>query len=275
MDRPAITSLTNERVKSAVRLRDRRERERTGLTIVDGARELRRALESGRAHLETCFISTDASLDEDGRWVLERIGGPRSALAIAVTPAVLSKVAFGDRDDGLVGIVRPPSVDLDALDPGPDPLIVVAEGVEKPGNLGAILRTADGAGADAVIVADPATDLFNPNVIRASIGSVFSVPVAVASPAAIVDWLRARAVRIVTAHVDAMRLHTESDLRGAVALVVGSEAEGLSGIWTQPDATSVRLPMRGLTDSLNVSVATAVLLYEARRQRDQGPSSTS
>lgn len=265
-----ITSLTNERVKAAVRLRDRRHRDQTGLTVIDGARELRRAIEAGVV-VETMFVAADAALDDEAIWVVDNLGGPRSTVAASVSPAVLAKVAFGDRHDGVVGIVRTPSVGLDDLTVGHDPLIIVMDGVEKPGNLGAILRTADGAGADAVIVADPGTDPWNPNVIRASLGTIFTVALAVSDPAAVIAWLRSRAVRLITAEVEASVSHTEVDLTGPVAIVVGSEAHGLGPRWRAEERSTVRIPMRGRADSLNVSVATAILVYEARRQRDAQP----
>ena len=149
-----------------------------------------------------------------------------------------------------------------------DPLLVVIEALEKPGNLGAILRTADGAGADAVIAADPRTDLFNPNAIRASLGTIFARPVAAAPSTGVLDWLVERSIRVVAARVDAERLYTDLDLRGGIALVLGSEAEGLRSAWDDPRVEPVRIPMGGaVADSLNVSVAAAVLLYEAVRQR--------
>jgi TrmH family RNA methyltransferase len=147
----------------------------------------------------------------------------------------------------------------------------VTEDLEKPGNLGAILRSADGAGADALI-AIGGTDLFNPNVIRASVGTIFSVPIATATAAATRAWLGEHRLRIVTARVDADRMHTEADLAGPLAIVLGSEAEGLSEAWRGSDVEPIRLPMLGIADSLNVSVAAAVLLYEARRQRDAAPT---
>jgi TrmH family RNA methyltransferase len=148
-----------------------------------------------------------------------------------------------------------------------DTLVIVLEGVEKPGNVGAVLRSADGAGADALIAADPRTDLFNPNVIRASAGTVFSLPLAAASSRATLDWLRDRGMRIVAARVDAADIYTDADLSGPLAIVLGAEAEGLSEAWSGPDVQAVRLPMLGIADSLNVSVSAAILLYEARRQR--------
>jgi TrmH family RNA methyltransferase len=149
------------------------------------------------------------------------------------------------------------------------PLVVVTEDVEKPGNVGAILRSADAVGADAVITAG-GTDLFNPNVIRASVGTVFSVPVASAPAAEVAAWLRDRGIRIVASRVDAAALHVEADLTGPLAIVMGSEASGLSDAWRGPDVEGIRLPMLGAADSLNVSAAAAVLLYEAWRQRRAG-----
>ena len=162
-------------------------------------------------------------------------------------------------------------IDLDDLVPvivlEGDLLVLVAEGIEKPGNLGAILRSADGAGADAFIAASPRTDVFNPNAIRASLGAIFSVPIAAAPTADVLDWLRAGGVRIAAARLDATTLATDADLTGPLAIAVGAEADGLSAAWSAPDIVGIRLPMLGRADSLNVSVASAVLLYEARRQR--------
>ena len=146
-------------------------------------------------------------------------------------------------------------------------MVVVIEGVEKPGNVGAVLRSADGAGVDALIAADPRTDLFNPNAIRASAGTVFSVPLAAASATATIQWLRAHGLRIVAARPDADRLYTDADLTGPLVLALGSETDGLTDLWSEPDVEAVRLPMLGVADSLNVSVTAAILIYEALRQR--------
>jgi TrmH family RNA methyltransferase len=145
--------------------------------------------------------------------------------------------------------------------------VAVVEGVEKPGNLGALLRSADGAGVDAVIVSDPVSDVWNPNAVRASLGTIFSLPLAVCDAAEAASFLRERGVGIVAARVDAAVDYDEVDLSGALAIVVGAEATGLTDAWSGPDVTAVRIPMLGLADSLNVSVSAAVLLYEARRQR--------
>jgi TrmH family RNA methyltransferase len=269
---PRIDSASNPRIKAALALRDRRDREQAGRTLVDGARESRRAIESGARPI-TAFVAS------------ELLGGPDAAVALDLArsagaeivelgPSAFKRLAFGDRADGIVLAVESPPTNLevlalDLLDH--DPLLVVTEGLEKPGNLGAILRSADGAGADGLISIG-GTDLFNPNVIRASVGTVFSVPIAAATAADARGWLREQELRIVSAVVDAERLHTETDLTGPLAIVLGSEAEGLSPAWRGADVVPVRLPMLGIADSLNVSVAAAILLYEARRQRDEAAS---
>jgi RNA methyltransferase, TrmH family len=216
-----LASPSNPRIKSVARLRDRRERDATGLTLVDGAREARRALESGIEVVEA-FICEPMLAGEDARIALDRL----RALHVAVTTtsdAAFSKIAFGERAEGLLLVVRIPSMRLDDLALPAEPLIVVVEAVEKPGNLGAILRSA--------------------------------------------DWLAARDIRIVAAKVDAETAYTDADLRGPLAIALGSEADGLTGAWNGAPIQPVRVPMAGIADSLNVSVTAAVLLYEARRQR--------
>ena len=255
-----IESASNPRIKAALQLRDRREREASGRTLVDGARESRRALEAG-AHVVTAFVAPELLASEDADVAVE-LARTRGAEVLELGPRAFERLAYGDRADGIVLVVEMPPTDLGSflLHPGEAPLVVVTEAVEKPGNLGAILRSADGAGVDGLI-AIGGTDPFNPNVIRASVGTVFGVPIAVATRADALGWLRDHRVRLVAARVDAARLHTE-------AIVLGSEAEGLTDAWRTAEVEAVRLPMLGLADSLNVSVAAAVLLYEARRQRD-------
>jgi TrmH family RNA methyltransferase len=260
-----ITSLTNPRVKAAVRLRDRRERGLTGLTIVDGPRELLRALDHGVAVVEA-FVCDDLIRTLDAGEAVRRLQIAGSDTTM-VSAEVMAKVAFGDRSDGVVAVIRTPETGLDRLTLPPAPLVVVVESVEKPGNLGAILRTADAAGADALIAADPLTDLFNPNAIRASLGTIFGVPLASDTTAATLGWLEANGIRPIAARVDADRPYTDVDLRGSIAIALGSEAGGLSAEWSDPRVTAVRIPMLGSADSLNVSVAAAILLFEAVRQR--------
>lgn len=265
-----IASPSNPRVKAAAQLRDRRERDATGLTVVDGARELRRALEAGVQVVEA-FVCESLLAGPDARAALDALDGlARGGTPVhRTTEAAQSKLAFGDRAEGLVVVIRPPTTDLAALALPPDALVVVIEGVEKPGNVGAVLRSADGAGADAVIAASPRTDLANPNVIRASAGTVFSVPLAAAPAEDVRDWLRANGIRMLATRVEAATPYTDVDLTGRVALVLGAEDRGLTDTWTGDDIETIRLPMRGVADSLNVSVTAAILLYEARRQRER------
>jgi TrmH family RNA methyltransferase len=263
-----ISSPANPRVKAAVRLRDRREREETGLTLVDGGRELLRALAQS-VEVDHAFVCSELVVGADASAALDALQRVGASL-IEVSPAVLAKVAFGDRSDGLVAVIRTPSVALEGLAPGLHPLIVVVESLEKPGNLGAIMRTADAVGANAVIAADPRTDVFNPNAIRASVGTIFSVPLAVATAAQVLSWLVGNGVTAMAARVDAPQAYDDVDLGGPIAIVLGSEAGGLTSTWNDPRVRPVRIPMLGAADSLNVSVAAAILLFEARRQRAPG-----
>jgi TrmH family RNA methyltransferase len=257
---PTITSQANPRVKAWLRLRDRAERDRTGLTLVDGAREVGRALDAG-ADIAEAIVGPAAG------GMLARLVGAGIPV-VHVSDAVLTRLAFGDRAEGVVAVVRVPDLPLERLAPPADALVVVLEGIEKPGNLGAVLRSADAAGVDALVVADPLTDIYNPNAIRASLGTIFHVPLAAAPSPEVLAWCGARAIRPVAARVDADRSYVDADLTGPVAIVLGSEADGLTASWRDPDVEAVHLPMRGVADSLNVSAAAAVLLFEARRQRE-------
>jgi TrmH family RNA methyltransferase len=268
MIQPPITSLTNPRVKAAVRLRDRRERESTGLTIVDGAREILRALDAG-VRVETAFLAEDLLRTPDAHAVAARLR--HRPTTIDVSPTVLAKVAFGERSDGIVAVVESPRLAMADLVVPDDALIVVIEGIEKPGNLGAVMRTADGAGAHAVIAADARTDPFNPNAIRASLGTIFALPVVAASADETVAWLRERGIRPIATIVGAATTYASADLRGPIAIVLGSEADGLSSAWHDADVTPIAIPMGGIADSLNVSIAAAIVLYEAVRQRADSP----
>ena len=261
-----IESAANPRVRAAAALRERRDRERTGLSLVDGGREARRAIDAG-VPVEQAFVCRDLVTSEDARVAIEGLEarGERDAI-VEVSERAFEKLAYGDRSDGVVLVVRPTLRRLAELRLGPRPLVVVTEDLEKPGNLGAILRSADAAGADAVLAVG-GTDVFNPNVIRASVGTVFTVPIASASAPEAMAWLRERRIRIVAARTDAQRLYADADLTGPLAIALGSERVGLSAEWHRADVEGVRLPMAGVADSLNVSVAAAVLLYEAWRQR--------
>lgn len=271
MSNPPITSLQNARVKEAIKLRDRRQRNKQQRFVIDGAREVDRALAAG-VDLVEIFLCEELCHSPESQSVLQRLavrtGSAASGCAVwPVTPQVMAKLAFGDRAEGVVAVAHARSRRLSELVLPENPLVAVLAGIEKPGNLGAILRSADGAGVDAVLVVDGGTDLENPNAIRASLGTIFQVPSAVASADEVLDWLRGRGFRIFAARLDAQLDHTQADLRGPTALVLGSEAAGLDSRWTAADVTPIRLPMRGIADSLNVSATAAVLFYEALRQR--------
>lgn len=262
-----ITSASNPHLRAAAALRARRERERSGLTIVDGAREVRRALEAGVEVVEA-FVCDPLLAGDDARAALTRLEAGHSPVH-PVAATAFAKLAFGDRAEGLVVVIRTPELDLARLAPPPDALLVVLEGVEKPGNLGAVLRSADGAGAHAVIAAGARTDLLNPNAIRASAGTIFSTPVASDGAIEVRSWLQARGIRILAGRVKAALPYTQVELTGPVAFVLGAEDRGLTDAWMGPGIEAVSIPMRGIADSLNVSVTAAILLYEARRQRDR------
>ena len=257
----AIDSPANPRIKAALALRERRDRDRAGRTLVDGGREALRAIEAGAEVIEA-FVHPPLVETADGRQALALLGGA----VTEVSRRAFERLAYGDRSDGIVLVVRTRDTSLVGIALPDVPLVVVTEDVEKPGNVGAILRSADAVGAGAVIAVG-GTDLYNPNVIRASVGTVFTVPVAAAPAPEVLAWLRARRLRIVASRVDATDLHVDADLTGPLAIVLGSEAHGLSDAWLAPDVGAIRLPMLGAADSLNVSAAAAVLLYEAWRQR--------
>ncbi len=260
-----ITSLQNPHVKDAIRLRDRRHREKQGRIVIDGARELARAIAAG-VRLAEVFVCERLCLSEDSRRVLELLPDC-GANVLDVTQPVFEKLAFGQRAEGVLGVAETPVTTLDGIKLAENPLVAVLEGVEKPGNVGAVLRSADGAGVSALIVADGRTDLYNPNAIRASLGTIFTLPVAAATAADTLAWLRAHGLAVYSARVAGSALYTEVDFCRPAAIILGSEAAGLSAAWTADDITPIRLPMLGTADSLNVSAAAAVLFYEALRQR--------
>lgn len=263
-----ITSPQNPRVKATIRLRKGRHRTRQRRTLIDGARELCRAIEA-RVRLVEAFVCRDACHGPDARRALAMLDGC-GAEVFEVPRPIFEKLAFGHRNEGVLGIAETPRATLDDLPLPECPLVVVLEGIEKPGNVGAIARSADGAGVHALIVADGCTDLFNPNAIRASLGTIFTLPVAVATTAETIAWLQAQRLAVYAARVDGAIPYTEANLRKPASLVLGSETQGLSDAWRGDWITPVRLPMRGAADSLNVAATAAVLSYEALRQRGEG-----
>ncbi len=266
-----LTSTANPRVRRIIRLRQRRQRDREGLFIIEGHRELAQAAGADWSVDEVfhcdAFFATRAE-----RELLERLSR-QGVPCQATSAAVFRKMSYRHTPDGLLGVARIPPCDLSALPVGDSPLWLVAAGIEKPGNLGAMLRSADAAGASGVIVADGATDPFNPNVVRASVGTLFSVPLAIASGYDARTWLAEQGIRAFAAGPAGTTPYTEAPLVGPVAFVVGSEHDGLAPAWLEGD--TVRIPMAGSADSLNAATVAALLLFEARRQRGALAASTS
>jgi len=261
----SITSAQNPRFRAALGLREARDRRQQGRILIEGPREIARALDAGVSPIEA-WVDPERLASYELKAMEGRLVATGCPI-VAADARLVERLSYGERSTGLVLVAGTIRRTLDDLVVGPEALVAVVEGVEKPGNLGAVMRSADGAGVSALLVTDPATDVFNPNVIRASLGTVFSVPLAVASGSEAMAWLNANSMRIVTARVDATTDYTEADLRMPVAIVLGSEAKGLGDAWSGPDVTAVRVPMLGVADSLNVSVTAAILFYEALRQR--------
>jgi TrmH family RNA methyltransferase len=260
-----ITSVHNPRIKDAIRLRSARHRAKQRRFLIDGARELLQAHSAG-VRLAELFLCVPLCKSAEAQEVLARVD-QFGADAWHVSSEVFEKMAFGQRHDGVLAVAQTRQRELAELERPRPGLVAVLVGVEKPGNVGAVLRSADAAGVAAVIVVDPGTDLHNPNCIRASLGTVFRVPVYTSSAGEALAWLRRHGVKIFAARVDAALLYTEAELGANAAVVLGSEAGGLSDIWRGGDITPIKLPMLGSADSLNVAATSAVLFYEALRQR--------
>jgi TrmH family RNA methyltransferase len=260
-----ITSLQNPRVKQLVKLRDRRPRDEAGVFLVEGYREIRRALEKSVA-VQELYYSPAWFLGENEPALIAQAQAAGAQL-FELSKDAFAKVAYRERPDGLLAVAPQWRRTLDQLTLPATPFVLVVEAIEKPGNLGTILRSADAAGCHAVVVCDPVTDIFNPNVVRASTGVLFSVPLVVAESAAVLGWLRARGIRTIATTPSAEKLYTDTDLRGPLAVVMGSEQYGLSDFWLKNSDQPVRIPMAGQADSLNVAMATIITLFEAVRQR--------
>lgn len=264
-----ITSLQNPKVKKAVKLADRKARNETGLFLIEGYRELKRASDSGVV-MQTLFICPKLFLGSNEQALIDQIRSSGAEVILCSEP-VFQKLSYRDRPDGLVAIavqMQRHLKDLVArLASKKDPFLIIAESIEKPGNLGTILRSADAAGVDGVIVCDRCTDIYNPNVVRASVGTLFTIPVVEATSAETLLWLKQRKVKVVAATPSAKEEFTDADLTGGVAIAVGTEQLGLTELWMNASDIKVRIAMHGVADSLNVATATTLLLYEVVRQR--------
>jgi len=261
---PQITSLQNPQIKNLIQLTTKSHvRKEQGIFIIEGQREIARAKESGY-HFESCFYSP-AIMTPVSRELLESLG--KGVRFYEVSLPVYSKISYRENIDGLIVTAWQQNKKLEDLKLKINPLILVLESVEKPGNLGAILRTADAAGLDAVIICDPQTDLYNPNVVRSSLGCLFSNQIVSCNSNDAVLFLKKNRIRIYSAALQDAVLYHQEDFTKGTAFVMGSEADGLTEIWRKEANRIIRIPMAGIADSLNVSVSAAVLIFEAVRQR--------
>lgn len=262
-----ITSSHNSTLKEARKLMERRHRDQTDRFLIEGYRELLRA-QSARFPIETLFICPSLFLGINEEELIE--GYEKQGVEIiSCIEKTFRMLSYRDRPDGLIAIAEQRHLTLDDLPKKASPLYLIAESIEKPGNLGTILRSADAAGADGVIVCDRCTDLFNPNVVRASVGTLFTVPVVEAAGEEALQWLQDNQIAIVAATPSAQKNYTEVDLTRGVAIAVGTEQFGLSRQWMEQASIQVKIPMHGVADSLNVAMATTLLLYEVVRQRGE------
>lgn len=257
-----ISSIQNPLVKSLVQLQEKAKiRRQTGTFLMEGKRELELAIQGGY-ELETVLYCPDFLALND----VPKIN-PETEV-IEISKEVYQKLAYRDTTEGLLGVAVSRSLSLSDLNLPKNPLILVAQSPEKPGNIGAMLRTADAAGIDAVIVVDPKTDLYNPNVVRSSVGGLFTNQIATGTSAEVIDFLKQNNIAIYCATLQDSTPYFSPDYQQPTALVVGTEATGLSQIWREVSDQNIIIPMQGALDSMNVSVAAAILLFEAKRQRN-------
>ena len=263
-----ITSPQNPKLKRIIQLRERKHRQATGLTIVEGLREifqLQEASESG-VLTEELFVCPELLTHADQKSLVKKIEA-RGVSIFEVKKEIYAKISFGDRLEGLLAVCRPKILTLKDLQLSKVPLILAVEQLQKPGNLGAILRTADAAGIDGLIVSDGQTDIYNPNVIRASLGAVFSVRVVESTQKETLKFLKDRDIEIYAATPQGTKSHFDTNFKGPSAIVLGSEEKGLSDFWLEAATDKINIPMYGKVDSLNVSTTAGILIYEALRQR--------
>lgn len=260
----AITSAQNPKIKRLLQLQQKSsERRKAGLFVVEGIREVERCVEKDY-EIDTIFY-LNKPMAENISKIIEKNKGIK---LFEVSPAIYEKIAYRGSTEGVIAEVKTKDKTLQDLKLSDNPLVVVLESVEKPGNLGAILRSADAAGADALIVCDPLTDLYNPNLIRNSTGAIFSVPCVACTSEECIKFLKKNNIQILTAQLQDSELYYDTDMKRGTAIVMGTEATGLTDIWRKAADAHIRIPMLGITDSLNVSVSAAILLYEAVRQRN-------
>jgi len=262
-----ITSIHNPQIKNLVRLRKRSERDEQGVFPIEGYREVRRALEQ-RWPIRDLYYCRELWLGENEPALLS-LATERGLRLVETNRAVFEKLSYRDRPDGLFAVGQQQNRSLSDLELGESPLILLAESIEKPGNLGTMLRAADAAGVTAVVVADPQTDLFNPNVVRASVGTLFVVPCVTCSSDAALAWCREQGLQTVAATPDGSAAYYDCDMTGGTVIAIGSEQYGLSDAFMAAADRKVLIPMQGQVDSLNAATASALFLFEALRQRSE------
>ena len=262
-----ITSAQNQKIRLLLELQEKsKTRRKEGLFVVEGQRELLHCIGSGyKAH--TLFICPDLLTEKQQQELEEAIAG-ENCMICSIPRHLYEKVAYRGSTEGVIAELKCKTHTLDDLNLKENPLVVVLESVEKPGNLGAILRSADASGVDAVIVCDPLTDMYNPNLIRSSIGGIFTVPTAAASSEEAIKWLKDKNIKIYTAQLQDSEWYYDTDMTKGTAVVMGTEATGLTQAWRKAADAHIKIPMLGKLDSLNVSVSAAILMYEAVRQRN-------
>ena len=257
-----ITSARNPRIKELILLQSKsRERRERALFVVEGQRELSRAIEAGFIPVYIFYCPE----------YVESVGLPEVAAEVEifeVSANLYDRIAYRGSTEGVIALMRMKPLMPEEITLGDNPLVIVVESIEKPGNLGAIFRTADACGADCVMVCDPLADVFNPNVIRASTGACFSVPCVCCTSEEAFRWLKIHNVSILITQLQDASLYYDTDMRGAVAIVFGREDTGLSDFWKERSDAKIRIPMGGICDSLNVSVSVAVICFEVLRQRN-------
>lgn len=259
-----ITSAQNPKIRTLLELQEKsRTRKKTGLFVVEGRRELLHCIEAGYEP-HTVFVCTEILKQEE----LEEIAEKCKCSFIGIPQHLYDKVAYRGGTEGVIAELHCKEMTLESIELPDNPLVVVLESVEKPGNLGAVLRSADASGVDAVIVCDPLTDIYNPNLIRSSIGAIFTVPVATATSEETISWLKVNGIRIYTAQLQDSEWYYDTDMKGGTAIVMGTEATGLTEVWRKAADAHIKIPMLGKLDSLNVSVSAAILMFEAVRQRN-------
>lgn len=266
--RETVTSAQNPKIKTLLALQEKsRTRREKGLFVVEGVRELEHCLRAGYVP-HTLFLCRELLKDSDAA-ILENMAAENNpdCGTVEIPAALYGKVAMRESTEGVIAEIHCRENSLEDIELPENPLVVVLEAVEKPGNLGAVLRSADAAGADAVIVCDPLTDLYNPNLIRASVGAVFSIRIAAAESGDTIKWLKKNGIRILTAQLQDSSPYYDCDMKKGTAIVMGTESTGLTDIWRKAADAHIRIPMLGALDSLNVSVSAAILMFEAVRQR--------